>query len=83
VSGAWIEIRVAVFWVMTPCGHVVLHQRFGRTFTSIFRVKWVGLGQRFVSRSSGYCRRVVMCLIYFWILSISWGINLKVMQRTR
>jgi len=27
VSGAWIEIQVVVFWVMTPCGDVVGYQR--------------------------------------------------------
>jgi len=27
LSEAWIEIHVAVFWVMTPCGDVVGYQR--------------------------------------------------------
>jgi hypothetical protein len=29
VSGAWIEIQVAVFWVMTLCGDVAGYRRFG------------------------------------------------------
>jgi hypothetical protein len=27
--GTWIEIRVVVFWIMTPCSDVVGYQRFG------------------------------------------------------
>jgi hypothetical protein len=29
VNGAWIENRVVVFWVMTPCNDMVGYQRFG------------------------------------------------------
>jgi hypothetical protein len=29
VSGAWIEIQVVIFWVVTPCTDVVAYQGFG------------------------------------------------------
>jgi len=30
-SGIWVEIHIAVFWVMTPCGIVVVYQHFVET----------------------------------------------------
>jgi len=44
VNGAWIEIQVAVFLVMTPCSDAVVYQRFGGPVASIFRVNSMGLG---------------------------------------
>jgi hypothetical protein len=52
VNGAWIEIQVAVFWVMTPCSDVVGYRRFGGPYClhlqGEFSGAWVEIQVKFL-----------------------------------